>query len=136
MTAGGELLCSPLPLSLCCWSRGCCDAASAARGGVFCLLEEGWAPAGSRYRKSQWVQPVQEASCLIDWDAHTPPHPPIAASLLPPLLVCFAGCTCATLFSPRFCCTSMLLSCTFVSDIHKDECVCVCEREAVRERER
>lgn len=48
---------------------------SALHEASLCLLREGWAPAGSCYVfacRSQWFPqyPEQEASCLIDWDAH------------------------------------------------------------------
>lgn len=66
-------------------AAGRSDAACTAPGRSLCLLREGWAPAGSRCVfacKSQWVlqHSVQEASCVIDWDAHHQRpryHPPL-----------------------------------------------------------
>ena len=96
-------------------AAGIGDAESAARGESLSALGKAGLQLAPAMCKSQWVpqHSVQEASRLIDWDAHHQRHPSFiptttssSSSLLPPLACSCSESTCASLhfffsFLPR-----------------------------------
>lgn len=98
------LKCGFLSLStFCCWIRGCCLFRwcwECCTRRVFVCCEKAGLQLALSMCKSQWVpqHSVQEASCLIDWDAHYQRQHP----LLPLSVLAQGAHVLVSIFSPPF----------------------------------